>query len=76
MLKYEVDNCNTCTNYDKLKDKNPERYEQLIAFHEPECQRNHSRSAPSMENEGTVKIFKRSVQQNKLRWRYKKFYLR
>ena len=62
--------CNTC----KKHEKKPQTSEtaSLKADHEQKCKANYKGSAPAMEPEGALRIFKRSVKSNKLR--YSEFY--
>lgn len=62
--------CNACVANDKLKDIDPAKYETFQASHA--CRNNHKGSAPAMEKDGTIRIFKRSIDRHKLR--YMNFY--
>ena len=62
--------CNACVSNEKLKETDPAKYEEFKASHD--CRNNHKGSAPAMEKDGTVKIFKRSIDRHKMR--YMNFY--
>ena len=50
--------CQSCVVNAPLEKTNPNKFAEFRATHEPECQIIHDGSAPAMEAEGTVNIFK------------------
>ena len=58
--------CNTCTCYQHLLKTDPEKYKDILVEHD--CQLNHKGSAPAMEMEGALEIFKRSIEKHNLRY--------
>ena len=61
--------CNICQHIERtFPDRDSEEYQQRMEDHEAICKRNHAGSAKSMEAEGAVILWDRSVQKNKLRY--------
>ena len=58
--------CKCCVSNENLKETDPEWCEDFKANHN--CKLNHQGSAPSMEMNGTKKIFERSIEKNHLRY--------
>ena len=58
--------CKSCEQYKKIESTHPIVYESWKASHKCSC--NYQGSAPNMEPTGTLKIFERSIEKNKLRY--------
>ena len=57
--------CQGCVYIDKFRNTDPELYEKYMNEH---SDMNHDGSAPKMEMVGVEKIFRRSIEKNKLRY--------
>ena len=64
--------CKVCAAKASLRKENKVEFDAWKAIREPDCSANYAGSAPGMETEGAIRIFKRSV--NKYEIRYLKYY--
>ena len=60
--------CQACVTSAPLEQSDPDKFENFLAHHKPDYRINCMGSAPAMEAEGTVNIFKRSMEKKGLRY--------
>ena len=60
--------CKACAAKESLRKKKKVEFDAWKAIHEPDCSANYAGSAPGMETEGAIRIFKRSVKQYGVRY--------
>ena len=58
--------CKGCTVWEDKNDKTPEEYNEWKLTHK--CRLNHTGSAGSMESQGSVRVFERSVEKRNLKY--------
>ena len=69
VLDYEIKSlvCYQCRAHKKTENNHAE-YDEWVKSHEKDCMINHDGSSESMETEGTISIFKRSIEKRGLQY--------
>ena len=69
VLDYEIKSlvCYQCTAHKKSENNHAE-YDEWVKSHERDCMINHDGSSESMETEGAISIFKRSIEKRGLQY--------